>query len=385
VFALVGNIRRKRTLYGAHPITHKITIIINSLILFIGAAAALWLIILRNNHTKIKAMVKPNFTQINTDELLKRFRRAATGNPNDARDFFTHLPFVIDYSKKDYLSAFNSAIYILTELKEFDNQAYERIHKGYIFYFMAISAFMMHDYQAATFFFDITAAEDMKNSPGVRTPPLLFLVLDGENPEQAAQELTANAEKWFETMIGKYNDISGSVVLTLDEVRQLFLERAITDHQEWRTLVTSWISFYLEWNHRIHILNLRIEDGTWEPFYLHLFKGCLLFESLLKSEPSGQVTEQTLGQILNNQNSYSRSRIGITRRINTGSATFTDIVSESKSALPGIENDIEVTARLRNTVGHNLGLSASINLDEFNYLANKVSSSCLHAVSTLYR
>jgi hypothetical protein len=241
--------------------------------------------------------VKPKIVHINADELRKRFIAAATGNPKDARKFFTHLPFVVYYNNRDYLSAFNSAVDILTELKGLDTQAYERIHKGYIFYFTAISAFMLHDFQAATFFFDATAAEDMKNAPGERTPPLLFMVLDGQNPNQAAQELTTIAEKWLKTMVNEYNKVAGSVALTLDELRQLFLVRAIADHQEWRTLVTSWISFYLELSHRHHILNLRVEDGTWEPFYLHLFKGCLLFESLLKSEPSGEVVEGTLGQI----------------------------------------------------------------------------------------
>ncbi len=329
--------------------------------------------------------MKPKTIQINADELRSRFTAAATGDPKDARNFFTHLPFVIHYDNKDYLSAFNSAIDILTELKGLDIKAYERIHKGYIFYFTAIAAFMLHDYQAATFFFDATASEDMKNAPGERTPPLLFMVLDGQNPNQAAQELTAGAEKWLKIMIDEYRKVSGSVTLTLFELRQFFLERAITDHQEWRTLITSWISFYLEWSHRQHILNLRVEDGTWEPFYLHLFKGCLLFESLLKSEPSGQVVEDSLGRILNNPNSYARTRLGIYRHIKTGNSTLKDILLEVSTAILDIQTDIEITAKLRNTVGHNLGWATSINLNEYSLLAKKVSNSCLHAISTLYR
>jgi hypothetical protein len=323
--------------------------------------------------------------RINTDKLKKRFLEAATGKPKDARKFFTRLPFVVYYDNKDYLSAFNSAIDILTELKTLDVQAYQRIHKGYIFYFTAISTFVLHDFQAATFFFDATAAEDMKNAPGEQTPPLLFMILDGQNPNQAAQELTAIAEKWLKTMIAEYNKVAGSVRLTLHEIRQFFLERAITDHQEWRTLVTSWITYLLEWSHRFHILNLRVGVGTWEPFYLHLFKGCLLFESLLKSESSNHVIENTLGSILNDPNSYARARFGITRKLNTSNATFIDILREIKNVPPGIENDIEVTARLRNTVGHNLGWATSINLVEYSQLATKVSNSCLHAISTLYR
>ena len=248
-----------------------------------------------------------------------------------------------------------------------------------------MSAFFLHDFQSATFFFDAAALEDMKNHPASRTPALLFMILDSQNPKQAAQDLTHKAEDWLSTMIDEYNQYPSSVAITIEQVRRDFLERAITDHREWRTLVTSWVSFLLEWSHRFHILNLRVEDGTWEPFYLHLFKGCILFESLLKSEPNGLVIEDTLGKILNNPNSYARTRLGITRRINTGNATLTDILHDVATANSDIQTDIEFTARLRNTVGHNLGWATRINLLEYSQLAKKVSNSCIHVISTLYR
>lgn len=329
--------------------------------------------------------MEPMFVQINADELRGRFQAAATGETVLAHEFFKHFPFIFYYSQAEYLQAFNSAIDILTELKGLDIDSYERIHKGYIFYFSAISAFFLHDFQSATFFFDAAASEDMKNDPNPRSPSLLFMILDSQNPNQAAQELTHIAERWLRTMINEYNQYPYSVAITAEEIRQHFLERAITDHREWRTLVTSWISFLLEWSHRFHILNLRVEDGTWEPFYLHLFKGCILFESLLKSEPNGQVNEDTLGKILNNRNSYARAKLGITRHINTGNATLTDILHDVTTASSDIQSDIEFTARLRNTVGHNLGWATRINLNEYSLLAKKVSNSCVHAISTLYR
>lgn len=326
----------------------------------------------------------PNTIQIDKEEYLEHFRKAATGKPDDAKKFFGHLPYNAYYQKKDYLNTFNSAINSLTELRALDSKAYEIIHKGHIFYFTAISAYKLHDFQAATFFFDATAAEDMKNAPGERPPGLLFMVLDGKNPYQAAQEETARAEKWLNTMISEYNKVSGSVPLTTDSVKQHFLERAITDHQEWRTLVTAWITYLLEWSHHFLILNLRVESGTWEPFYLHLFKGCLLFESLLKSEPTGQANGPTLGKILAT-NSYARTKLGIMRDIVTQSAPLSDILRESNNKPANIENDIEVVARLRNTVGHNLDWTTGITLSEYSTLVTKVSNSCLHTISTLYR
>jgi hypothetical protein len=329
--------------------------------------------------------MEPIFIQIDADELRRRLQAAATGDPALAHDFFAHFPFIAYYKRKEYLSAFNSAIDTMTELKGLDVQAYKRIHKGYIFYFLAISTFLLHDFQSAGFFFDAAASEDIKNDPNPRTPALLFMILDSQNPNQAAQELTKIAEDWLRTMVSEYNLCSGSVALTVQEVRQHFLVHSITDHREWRTLVTSWISFLLEWSHRFHILNLRVEDGTWEPFYLHLFKGCLLFESLLKSEPSGQAVENTLGQILNTPTSYVCARLGITRRIRTGNSTLSDILRDASTAAPDIVTDMEFTARLRNTVGHNLSWGTRINLNEYSLLAKKISNSCLHAISTMYR
>ena len=329
--------------------------------------------------------MESKFIQINADELRSRFQAAATGDTVPAHQFFADFPFIHHYNKRNYLDAFNSAIDILTDLKGLDLLAYERIHKGYIFYFSAISAFLLHDYQSATFFFDAAASEDIKNDPNPRAPTLLFMMLDSVDPNQAAQELTHIAENWLRAMVTEYNSCPGSIAITFEEVRQHFLEHAITDHHEWRTLVTSWVSFLLEWSHRLHILNLRVEDGTWEPFYLHLFKGCILFESLLKSEPSGQVTEDTLGRILNNPNSYARAKLGITRHINSGSATMASILHDVAGATSDIQMDIEFTARLRNTVGHNLGWATSINLGEYSRLAKMVSNSCIHTISTLYR
>jgi len=361
--------------------SNAITLTVGLLLLVLLSASIYGIL---NNRKKGSSTVEPKFIQIDEDKYLEHFRNAATGNPKDAKRFFRRLPYNVYYNEKDYLNTFNSAIDSLTRLKSLDAQSYKDIHKGHIFYFTAISAFMVHDFQAATFFFDATAAEDMKNDPGERTPGLLFMVLDGQNPNQAAQELTDKAEKWLKTMIEEYNKVAGSVNLTIGEIRQLFLEKAITNHQEWRTLVTTWITYLLEWSHRFHILNLRMESGTWEPFYLHLFKGCLLFESLLKSEPTGQVSDLSLGKILAT-NSYARTKLGISGDITTQSAPLSDILSKSNKKPACLENDIEVVVKLRNTIGHNLDWVTGISLSEYGALANKVSNSCLHAISTLYR
>lgn len=51
---------------------------------------------------KRKAMAKQKFVHIGADELRKHFLKAATGDPKDARNFFTRLRFIDDYNNKDY-------------------------------------------------------------------------------------------------------------------------------------------------------------------------------------------------------------------------------------------------------------------------------------------
>jgi len=41
----------------------------------------------------------------------------------------------------------------------------------------------------------------------------------------------------------------------------------------------------IEWDYRSTLIELRPGDGTAEPFFIHLFRGCVLFESLLKANP----------------------------------------------------------------------------------------------------
>jgi hypothetical protein len=46
---------------------------------------------------------------------------------------------------------------------------------------------------------------------------------------------------------------------------------------------------------------------------------------------------------------------------------------------------VELTGKIRNTLGHNLGWDVQINKLEYHHLFRIVAASCLHAIACLYR
>lgn len=135
------------------------------------------------------------------------------------------------------------------------------------------------------------------------------------------------------------------------------------------------------------LFDIRITPGTFEPFYIHLFKGCLLFESLLKenladpwSPPSPR--ENTLGKALEKYSTKLGSGVNLGQNIS--GPDLTTILSDLKSADNSIWTAIRFTARLRNTLGHNLGWDNGLIKGEYFRLFQMVASSCIHVVANLY-
>ena len=151
--------------------------------------------------------------------------------------------------------------------------------------------------------------------------------------------------------------------------------------------MTTFISFILELEHRSQLIELRTELGTAEPFFIHLFKGCVLFESLLKANPkeAPRPENDTLGKILK----QLQPRLGfgaedpIEKKI--GGYDFQTIINDLPSDDSSAYTAVVRTGRIRNTTGHNLGWQVSLPTAGIEALAAYVASSCLHAIACLYR
>ena len=166
-------------------------------------------------------------------------------------------------------------------------------------------------------------------------------------------------------------------------VRDRFLRPAVSpQRKEWRSLATTLISFIIEWDYRARVFGLRVAEGTAEPFYIHLFKGCLLLESLLKANPANPIPPdgKTLGVVL--QHLYRN--LGIRRNLKIGHTDFPTVLADLNGAHDSIETAIQFTGSIRNTLGHDLGWRVPLTKSQYERLLRMIGVSCLHAISTLY-
>jgi hypothetical protein len=323
--------------------------------------------------------------RLSDDELRQMLVRAAQDG-GTANTFFGAFQYVQELVRGNYSATLHQGIALLEKCRQLDPVTYRTIHKGTPFYWLGTAAFLMHDYQNALFYFDTAVSEDLRanahpvNNP---TPGLYFIQLDGDPAEQAARPLVQVTQERVQRALDGYNARPGAIALSLNEVRESFLREALLpEGQRLRTLATAFISFFLEWDHRRFLLELRAEKGTTEPFFLHLFKGCLLFESLVKANrrntpPDGRTLENTL--------EYVHAELGIPRNLRIGSRNFPAIVAAVPLADNSIETAIKFTGMIRNTVGHNLGWDAQLDATTYDGLAARVGASCFHAIACLYR
>lgn len=241
---------------------------------------------------------------------------------------------------------------LLAALQAEDPAKYEVIHKGTPYYFLAWTAFELRNHEKALFYMDAAVAEDIRKDPArwLEQPAAAFLTLQAPRAQVAAR-VAAEIQNSLDAQLDRFNAISGLAPLDRDAFVEEFVKPLLNDLST-RTIVSAFYTFMLEFWDRYRELCLRsAEGGSVEPFVTHLFKGGLIFESLLKqlypNKDDGDPAK-TLGQIF---------------RTTAFQADFLASVSPSadslRQAFNGITgNDIQsafdTTSRLRNTTGHNL-------------------------------
>ncbi len=281
---------------------------------------------------------------------------------------------------------------LLSTCKTLDQNSFTKIHKGHPFYFIGITSFLMEDFQTAVYFFDASMTEDFNAGADPKDrakPSTRFLMMEGEVNGHTAQPLAALAKAQVERVITYYlgcSLISGQTLeLDIEKVRNNFIYRSLTtkDKPGLRTLTTAFISYFIEWDFRNRHFEYGVKQGTSEPFFLHLFRGCVLFESLLKHNPEFQPKEINLGGILKNTEILTRLKIN---QINTGNFTLDNLYQKLNGYVDTITLDesIQITYMARNILGHNLGWDDKINQEQYQKLYFIIAASCLHVIACLW-
>lgn len=322
-----------------------------------------------------------------SDEEIAVEMYKASGNKDLVTSFWRPLTgYSVNLIREGSYSKAQSYLFgLLHKCREIDPNSYVKIHKGNPFYFLGISSFLLHDYQTATYFFDASVSEDLrygtdaKNNP---SPSTRFLALEGEKEDQAAKQLTRLAETKVKRAIEIYNSmISHQEDFSIEELRERFLFPALSTQKPhgWRTLVTVFISFFIEWDFRNQLFDLQPNQGTLEPFYIHLFKGCVLFESLLKENSKRTCNSNTLGKAL--RSLYRDLELKEPPKI---SSTFDQILTDVFQTDNSIATAISFTGKVRNTTGHRVSWNDQIEKLQYQRLFEMISVSCLHAIACLY-
>jgi hypothetical protein len=320
--------------------------------------------------------------QINDDELRTILIDAhASGQISDFFERFAYR------GPPDQTLALGRAL--LKKCKSLEPAIYETLLKGTPFYWLADAAFQVADYETAAFYVDAAVSEDIRfDQTDMARPALLFFLIDSNVPAQAMQEKVGVLERIVQEAIDYYNSRTDAHQnrLGLDDIRGDFIKRAISPgNGHLRTLVTAFISFFLEWDHRRGLIDVKLEQGTVEPFFTHLFKGCLLFESLLKSQTKTLLQGQRL--TLKNVLKQLRGDLGFSTKdpFDISADDFQAIVSDLSSDDGSVFSSVNRTGKMRNTTGHNLGWQVSLNAGAYDRLASSAATSCLHVLACLYR
>lgn len=183
--------------------------------------------------------------------------------------------------------AVDAALDFLAERKSANAVQYAADHKGSPFYVLGYAAFASHDYPSASLYFDAAVAADLKYHAGNHdTSALRFMqLLTNTGEPLLARDIIAAMIRRMERLLDDYNIRLGAEPITLEELRIRFLRKiTTTGDAPQRALVTTLLSFAAEWPYRARQIEL-VEAGSREPFFLHILRGCVLFESLLKAAP----------------------------------------------------------------------------------------------------
>ncbi|MGO9613131.1 MAG: hypothetical protein ACLPX5_08855 [Dissulfurispiraceae bacterium] len=296
--------------------------------------------------------------------------------------FFENIPIPYNHLRNaQYSLAIDSWEKVLKLIKEIDVKRFKTMHKGTPYYFCGIAAYMMEDYERAVFYFDAALAEDVKNYSSFggelkKAPAVLFLTLNDGVPDQAAKDLVKKTKELMGKGLAKFRKKSLEQ-MDLAELDNLYLSPSVTQTSEWRSSVTALFSYVLEGRTRRKEFALKsAHGGTREPFFLYLFKGCLIFETLLKLPQGKAYQKKTLGSLLKEQNIASRLGISQSFKKQARDKTFDEVVNLCKnwrvSGIPFNDRVVWTTYGIRNTTGHNLSWDTQMSGRDFNNLADDI-------------
>jgi hypothetical protein len=333
---------------------------------------------------------------INDEEFKTQYLEAA-----NAKDINVATKFWNTYNvdpigllnNRQFLLLRDRLFELLRVCQKIDADAFAKIHKGHPYYFIGISSYLLDDFQTAIYFIDAAVTEDLNSGADPISnprPSTRFLMLQGDADKQAGKVITrytqAKVERALEHYQNKITKDQSIPQLTLNDLRTDFICYALRAKKEpgLRTLVTAFITYCTEWDIRKDHFESGVKEGTSEPFFLHLFRGCILFESLIRHNPNFPTNEKTLNGMLNEKKIRDRLKTNAVQGKGSG-FELTDLFNRLQGYNNSISEAVKISYIARNTLGHTLGWNENISQSQYQNLYFIIASSCLHTIACLWK
>ena len=309
------------------------------------------------------------------ESALLRFREIQLNDSENGDSLFSKYgPGNIGNAVDKPYERFSDYENLLRKFWQDDPDKYEKIHKGTPFYFLAWTAYDLRNFEKALFYMDAAISEDKKNSKDWMKEPAAMSFFWLESP-QVAQRVTTDIRLILNEEIQRFNFISGRHPFTISDFIEKFVKSLITPRSAHRTIVTSFYTFLLEFTERVQELEIRSsEGGSVEPFISHLFKGGLVYESLLKIF----YQKTTLDKIYKER----RFKEDFLKEVSTSANTLKKIYDAIGA--DDIQTAFDTTTQLRNTTGHNLVWDDIFSTDTYTRLYQQEINAIFYIISKKY-
>jgi hypothetical protein len=305
------------------------------------------------------------------------FKERNLQDPAEADRFFIEYGVgnTVDFAISPY-ERFTYYRDLLRRLRASDPQKFDSMHKGTPLYFLSWLAFDQHLFESALHFIDAAIAEDRRTGQGwFNKPASQILMLNSQ------VQVSPRTVDWMASQIdGELQRFEQRFGIAFP--REAFLRRFAEPEVKGGTpaIVAAFYAFVFEFDDREIEIGLRIEPvlGSYQPLFIHLFKGGLLLETLLKRR-FPHLASEVLGSILNS-NEF-KSSFGF-KTGSTHGVSVSVLCADAAATTP--ESAFLTTGRLRSMMGHNLiGDPLPTVPDDYSRLVRQEIDAFLYAVEKL--
>lgn len=339
------------------------------------------------------------YKKINSEEgrieITSAFSKLDENKPDQSDKFFNDFCVglwietkqKIPYFNREYTGRIDAYEDLLSLIKKYNSEKYSKIHKGTPYCLLGWLYFDIGDYEKGVFYIDLAILEDIRmHMGGWRSSPATRLLTLETFPQdvQMLVRIVEDIKNILQFEIAEYKSIlTTSRLVSLDA----FVKRALKNPHH-RTIVASLYAFMLQQKSLQNMMALKGEEsGSLEPFLIHLRKGTIILETMLK-EIYSSLSGQTLHGILTDPFVMRDSGLRIIESGKVGS-TLEDLVQVliphfNKSKESPQNKWMTISYRLRNVTSHGMPWSEIIDAETYKNLYRQILFSIFYLIDKKY-